>query len=427
MIGLTLLPILLSGLAVLASPTTQITSSPVTLPFARRMNVTGAHDILRMDQARAKSLRSKSHDAKSVSGGTERDVLRSAVGAAFGVPSTSQGVDYVVQVQVGTPPKTYNMLVDTGSSNTWICCEMDYFPSPTSFDTGNSVYVEYGSGVMLGEQYLDVVHIAPGLSITNQSIGVALIAIGFDDVDGLLGIGPQVLTYGNLFPNATEFVPTVVDNLYDQGIIPKPFIGISFQPNNATQNQNMTITNGELSFGDVDASKYEGDVNYVPITKTLPAGYYVGINQTVTYGSDKTMVLNNTAGITDTGTTLLLLATDALATYQQLTGAVLDENVGLLKITPDQFSNLQSLFFTIGSETYEFTPNAQIWPRALNSAVGGDDSSIYLIVSDIGTPTGEGMDFINGMVWLERFYTVYDTLGSRFGVAKTAGTYATTN
>ena len=45
-----------------------------------------------------------------------------------------------------------------------------------------------------------------------------------------------------------------------------------------------------------------------PITKTLPAGYYVGINQTVTYGSDRTLVLNNTAGITDTGTTLLLLA-----------------------------------------------------------------------------------------------------------------------
>lgn len=87
----------------------------------------------------------------------------------------------------------------------------------------------------------------------------------------------------------------------------------------------------------------------------------------MTYGSDRTLVLNNTAGITDTGTTLLLLASgmlnaatlyatdcsryfssDAIATYQNLTGAVLDEDVGLLRLTPAQFANLQSLFFTIG-------------------------------------------------------------------------------
>jgi len=407
------------SLDVLAKPVTTVRNSPVTLPFARRMNVTRGLDILSMDQARAKSLkvRSSTHGKQ-----TQIELRQAAVGAAFGVPSTNQGVDYVVEVVVGTPPKTYNMLVDTGSSNTWICCEIDYFPSNTSFDTGNSVYIEYGSGVMLGEQYLDVVHIAPGLTITNQSLGVALIAEGFDDVDGLLGIGPQVLTYGNLFPDDTAFVPTVVDNLYDQGIIPKPFIGISFQPTT-----NMTSTNGELTFGGLDSTKLQGQVNYVPITQTLPAGYYVGINQTVTYGNDKTMVLNNTAGITDTGTTLLLLASDALATYQELTGAELDPDVGLLRLSPAQFAQLQSLWFTIGDDTYEFTANAQIWPRALNSAVGGTSDFVYLIVSDIGTDSGVGLDFINGMTFLERFYTIYDTLGNQFGIARTPTTFANTN
>ena len=57
--------------------------------------------------------------------------------------------------------------------------------------------------------------------------------------------------------------------------------------------------------------------------------------------------------------------TDALATYQQITGAVEDNNTGLLKLTADQFANLESLFFHIGDTTYEFTPNAQIWPRAV--------------------------------------------------------------
>ena len=39
---------------------------------------------------------------------------------------------------------------------------------------------------------------------------------------------------------------------------------------------------------------------------------------------------------------------DALATYQSLTGAVLDDNTGLLRLTPAQFANLESLFFQIG-------------------------------------------------------------------------------
>ena len=77
--------------------------------------------------------------------------------------------------------------------------------------------------------------------------------------------------------------------------------------------------------------------------------------------------------------------------------------------------------------TYEFTANAQIWPRALNSVIGGKDDAIYLIVADIGTPSGQGLDFINGYAFLERFYTVYDTTNSRFGIATTPFTKATTN
>ena len=39
---------------------------------------------------------------------------------------------------------------------------------------------------------------------------------------------------------------------------------------------------------------------------------------------------------------------DAFAAYQTATGAIADETTGLLSLTPAQFANLQSLFFTIG-------------------------------------------------------------------------------
>jgi cathepsin E len=77
--------------------------------------------------------------------------------------------------------------------------------------------------------------------------------------------------------------------------------------------------------------------------------------------------------------------------------------------------------------TFELTANAQIWPRNLNNDIGGDKNGIYLIVSDIGTPGGEGLDFVNGVAFLERYYSVFDTANRRIGFATTPFTFATTN
>lgn len=49
----------------------------------------------------------------------------------------------------------------------------------------------------------------------------------------------------------------------------------------------------------------------------------------------------------------------------------MDTTTGLLTVSEDQYNALQSLFFTIGGTAFELNPNAQIWPRALNSSIGG--------------------------------------------------------
>lgn len=78
----------------------------------------------------------------------------------------------------------------------------------------------------------------------------------------------------------------------------------------------------------------------------------------------------------------------------------MDSTTGLLSIDATQYDNLKTLSFNIGGTSYDMTPNAQIWPRSLNSVIGGDASGIYLIVSDIGTPSGSGLDFMSGYVFL---------------------------
>jgi hypothetical protein len=51
--------------------------------------------------------------------------------------------------------------------------------------------------------------------------------------------------------------------------------------------------------------------------------------------------------LTSTGTTLLLLPTDAYKRYMQATEAVVDSRTGLLKISKAKYANLKSLFFHI--------------------------------------------------------------------------------
>ena len=118
---------------------------------------------------------------------------------------------------------------------------------------------------------------------------------------------------------------------------------------------------------------------------------------------------------------------DAFKRYQSATGAILDDNTGLLMLTPTQFNNLQPLVFTAGGTSFSLIPNAQIWPRSLNSFINGTSGAIYLIVYDIGTTSVSGFSFVIGYAFLERFYSVFDSTTGSVGLATTPFTTATTN
>jgi len=334
------------------------------------------------------------------------------------VPVTNEVVTYIASVGVGSPATQYNLLVDTGSSNTWVGAGKAYVRTSTSTSTGGSVSVTYGSGSFSGTEFTDQVTLASGLVIPRQSIGVASRSSGFEGEDGILGIGPTDLTEGTV-SNANS-VPTVTDNLFSQGTITSNEVGISFEPTTSTSTRN-----GELTFGGTDTSKLTGSVTFTGITGTSPANEFWGINESINFGG--TAILSSTAGIVDTGTTLVLIATNAFQAYQRATGAVLDNATGLLRVTTAQFNALKPLNFVIGGTTFALSANAQIFPRALNTQIGGSASSIYLITADLGTNSGEGLDFINGYAFLERFYSVFDTAGRRVGFANTPFTTATTN
>ncbi|KAG1822110.1 acid protease [Suillus variegatus] len=389
--ALAFLPLLVSAL-----PHPRTASSPATLKLAVRINSYGIKNIAAADRARIQARQA---------------------GGSSSISVTNDVMLYTADIGVGNPATYYTVLVDTGSSNTWIGANKAYEKTATSQETGNTFCVAYGSGNVVGEEYTDTVTLNSDLVIDNQSIGVAFEYSGTNGLNGILGLGPVDLTQGTV--SNTDKVATVTDNLYKQGTINSEVLGVFFAPASSDD------SSGELTFGGYDASKITGDVSYVPITSTSPASGYWGIDQSISYGD--TLILDETAGIVDTGTTLIYIASDAFDKYQSATGGTFDEATDLLKISSDQYDQLSSLYFTIGGVTYELTPNAQIWPRSLNTAIGGTTDGIYLVVSSTGSSSGSGDDFTNGYCFLERFYSVFDTTNSQVGFATTEYTYATTN
>jgi hypothetical protein len=96
--------------------------------------------------------------------------------------------------------------------------------------------------------------------------------------------------------------------------------------------------------------------------------------------------------------------------------------------------------------TFTLVPNGQIVPRNFYSEFNLTPGYIYLVIgsvsilhqtefrrdsanarSQLGTPSGQGLDFVLGFAFLQRFYTVYDTRNSWIGFANTPYTDATTN
>ncbi|KAG6813705.1 hypothetical protein H0H92_008112 [Tricholoma furcatifolium] len=419
----------------LPSSAVQIRDSPVTIPLVRRLQPDGLRNLVRRDLERVNTL----IDLHSGNVPTKK--------------VTDTGVGYTASVGVGSPP-TYSLMikdeliVDTGSSNTWVGAKKKYVATKTSVKTEDTVtnlnialqYFAYGEGFFAGNEYLDTVTITDGIVITNQSIGVAT-SFADIDVDGILGqaiLGPIDLTLGTLSPSKNETIPTVTDNAYAQGLICSPEIGIYFEP---YTNESQI---GEISWGGADTSRYTGEMTFAPVTLTPNASHWWGIDQTIRYGASD--ILLSASGIVDTGkcfvvlhechglshrlrigTTLLYLITEAFDAYQKATGGVLDDDTGLLRITPSQYANLQSLFFTINGVDFELTPNAQLWPRAFNTLIGGSNDFLYLVAINLDVSINPGFNFVNGYVFLERYYTVFDTANQRVGFAKTQYTYAETN
>lgn len=343
--------------------------------------------------------------------------LSSSSGSTALVEENGHDIAYYVEVRLGTgndKDKIFNVIIDTGSFHTWVydkdcqCSPQKFFDiddSTSGVRTGGRFEIGYTTGAVEGEVVEDTFRFCGFKS--RQRFGLADkvdSTFAHFPIDGILGL-PAQDTDPNHFPG-------VVSNLLSQNLISTPMFGINLGQESDSSDE------GSLTIGGIDSTKYQGDINYIPlsihdssgnINKASPGeshlweielgGAYIDGFQ-IDFGGSRT-------GIVDTGTTLLVMSpSDALKFHGYIQNTQTD---GTNFVIPCNTSFTFQLEFN--NVKYSIKPENYV------GANFTDDSKNSLCISNVQGIQFENDRWILGDVFLKNVYSVYDMNTSQVGFA----------
>jgi hypothetical protein len=115
-----------------------------------------------------------------------------------------------------------------------------------------------------------------------------------------------------------------------------------------------------------------------------------------------------------------MLADDFFAKYlDAIPGSYLDTTIGLIVIPSSSVADMKPLNFTIGGHVFSLDTAAQLIPSDQNAVWGGKTGVQYGVISNLGTDSGAGLDFIIGQKLMEKYYVIFDADDNRVGFAYT--------
>jgi len=313
---------------------------------------------------------------------------------------------YVGPITIGTPPQSFRVVFDTGSSNLWIpsincnnsnnaCTGKNFYnhqQSSTYSPNGQPLSITYGTGAMTGQLSIDSMSIG-GINVRAQTFGEAInLASTFNGVgfDGILG-----LAYQNL---AADGVTPVVDNMVNQGLL--AFNSFSVYLDSTPGDALST-----LILGGTDNRYYQGAITYVPVIpySGLLLYYTVQMDGIVVNGQEVTGCSANNPcnAIIDTGTSLIVAPNPGASNLINAIGTVNANCAGV--------ANLPTLNINFNGATFALPPSTYVLKVNNVCSLG------------ISASSGNAL-WIFGDTFIRNYYTIFDRQNQRVGFAQLSAT-----
>lgn len=341
--------------------------------------------------------------------------LRSSVGKSENeIIKDYSNAQYYGAISVGTPPQTFQVIFDTGSSNLWVpkinCvhCGNPFFGKKSKYDhdkstsytkDGTEFNIMYGSGSVNGYFSSDSITLADDLIIKDQSFAEIQDAggLGFlyalGKFDGILGLGFTSISVNN--------VMTVFENAIQQNIVEQPIFSFYIGDNSP----------GELTFGGYDSSKFVGELEYV---KLYSATYWSIVLDSIQAGDYTTNNDKPIIGIVDSGTSLIAGPTKDIKAIAAAVGAK-PSFTGQYTIDCKDVNNLPAVSFTINKKVYTIPGKDTI--------IQASGTCLFAFMG-LEFPPG-GPQWILGDVFMRQYYTVFNYLDQTIGFAPVVSSNST--
>ncbi|KAL2913373.1 aspartic proteinase precursor [Polyrhizophydium stewartii] len=332
-------------------------------------------------------------------------------GAEHSVPLTDfMNAQYFGEITIGTPPQTFSVVFDTGSSNLWvpstrcssIACWLhrryDSSKSSTYVSNGTEFAIQYGTGSLEGVISEDTVTIGD-LEIEGQNFGESVkepgITFAVGRFDGILGLGFDTIAVQKVVPPFYQMV--------NKQLLDAPLFSVWL-------GSNSDGAGGEIVFGAINHDHFEGPVTWAPVTRKA---YWEVELQGVKLGGKKLNVKSNKAAI-DTGSSLFALPTEEADAINKALGGKKNWN-GQYVIDCSKIDSLPELSLQFGGKQFVLTGSDYVLQVGGGPIGGGDQCVSGFVGLDIPAPAGPL--WIVGDVFLRRYYTIYDLGNNRVGFA----------